>query len=123
MSEGDDDERFDLVMSLVAEQAPAMFSVDGVIYEGHVQSCLKGEVIAVARPYGTRDTRQEYRWALRDIRDIDRLVEAGVTEDEDPLMQQARELAARAQEYSGLSLAERLLADRYRGEPHGRSHR
>ena len=115
------DDRFDLVMSLVVEQAPALFNVDGVIYEGHVQSCLAGEVVAVARPYGTRDTRREHRWALSDIHDIDRLVEAGAVEVEDPLVEQARELAARAQEYSGLSLAERLLVDRNRGE-HG-SHR
>lgn len=112
-------ERFDLLMELVDEQAPALFDVAGVIYEGHVQSCLSGEVAVVARPYGTRDIRQEHRWALTDIRDIDRLVEAGGEESEDPLIEQARELAARAREYDGLSLAERLLAQRNRGESHG----
>lgn len=113
-------DRFDLVMALVDEQAPALFDVGGVIYEGHVQSCLMGEVTAIARPYGTRDTRQEYRWVLGEIA-IDRLQDdAGGEEPEDPLMQQARELADRAKEYDGLSLAERLLVNRNRGEQHGR---
>jgi hypothetical protein len=111
--------RFDLLMALIDEQAPALMSVDGVVYEGHVQSCLLGEVAVVARRYGTRDTRRAYRWDLEEITDIDRLTESG-DEVEDPLMQQSRELAARAQEYNGLSLAERLLADRNRGEAHGR---
>jgi hypothetical protein len=104
-------DRFDLLMSLVAEQAPALFDVGGVIYEGHVQSCLAGEVVAVARLYGTRDVRQECRWDNSEIRDIGRLAEAG-EESEDPLVVQARDLAARAVQYDGLSLAERLLADR-----------
>jgi hypothetical protein len=114
-------DRFDLLMTLVADQAPALFDINGLIFEGHVQSCLAGEVVAVARPYGTRDVRQEYRWCLEEIRDIDLLVEAGADELEDPLIEQARDLAARAQEYDGLSLAERLLADRYPREPHVRS--
>lgn len=113
------EDRFDLVMELILEQAPALLSVDGVVYEAHVQSCLHGEVTAVARRYGTRDRRQEQRWPLTVIDDIARL-EAGEESVEDPLMQQAREMAARAQEYDGLSLAERLLADRNRGGPHGR---
>lgn len=112
-------DRFDLVMTLVAEQAPALIDVGGAIYEGHVQSCLAGEVVAVARLYGTRDVRQEHRWTIGEIRDIDQLREAGADEPEDPLIVQARDLAARAQEYGGLSLAERLLADRINPrEPH-----
>lgn len=115
-------DRFELLMDLVAEQAPALFSVGGTVYEGHVQSCLSGVVVAVVRPYGTRDTREEHRWALADVDDIDRLAEAGDdVDDEDPLMATARDLAARAEEYEGLSLAERLI--RERGEPHGRSNR
>jgi hypothetical protein len=104
-------DRFELLMALAGEQAPAIFNVDGVIYEGHVQSCLAGEVVAVARPYGTRDVRQEHRWTLVQILDMDRLLEPD-DEPEDPLVRQARDLAARAQEYDRLSLAERLVADR-----------
>jgi hypothetical protein len=104
-------DRFELLMALVAEQAPAIFNVDGVIFEGHVQSCLAGEVVAIARPYGTRDVRQERRWNIGQIHDFDRLVEAA-DEPEDPLVEQARDLAARAQDYDRLSLAERLVADR-----------
>lgn len=114
-------EHAELMMDLVAEQAPALIVVDGTVYEAHVQSCLQGEIVAVARPYGTRDPRQEYRWELRVIDDIGRL-EPGSAEDgnEDPLMVTARELAAQAQVYDGLSLAERLVAERNRGEFHGR---
>jgi hypothetical protein len=113
-------DRFNLLMDLIDEQAPALMSVEGIVYEGHVQSCLQGEVRVVARAYGTRDTRREYRWDLDAISDIDRLTDAGDDElVEDPLIQQARDMAARAHEYDGLSLAERLLADRNRGEPHG----
>jgi hypothetical protein len=55
---GDDEgfgvtEQFELLMTLVDEQLPALFAVGGVVYVGHVQSCLAGEVVAVARPYRT----------------------------------------------------------------------
>jgi hypothetical protein len=124
---GDDEgfgvtEQFELLMTLVDEQLPALFAVGGVVYVGHVQSCLAGEVVAVARPYGTRDTRQEYRWALDEIRDMGRLQEAG-TEPDDPLIEQAHALATQAQEYDRLSLAERLLANRNGGQEHGSSNR
>jgi hypothetical protein len=113
-------DRFNLLMDLIDEQAPALMSVEGIVYEAHVQSCLQGEVRVVARAYGTRDTRREYRWDLDAISDIDRLTDGDDDElVEDPLIQQARDMAARAHEYDGLSLAERLLADRNRGEPHG----
>jgi hypothetical protein len=108
-------DRFELLMALAGEQAPAIFNVDGVIYEGHVQSCLAGEVVAVARLYGSRDVRQEHRWTLGQILDMDRLVEPDELEPEDELVRQARELAARAEAYGRLSLAERLLMDRNRG--------
>lgn len=104
-------------MALAGEQVPAIFNVDGVIYEGHVQSCLAGEVVAVARLYGSRDVRQQHQWTLGQILDMDRLHEPDelADEPEDPLVRQARELAARAEEYGRLSLAERLLMDRNRG--------
>lgn len=115
-------ERAELLLGLVAEQAPALVSVGGKLYEGHIQSCLAGEVVAFARPYGTRENRQEYRWELKVIDDIGRQEAAGAEDgDEDPLMVTARELAAQAAEYDGLSLAERLIAERNRGEFHGRN--
>lgn len=107
-------------MDLILDQAPALICVEGTVYEAHVQSCLGGEVAAVARPYGTRDARREYRWHVDVIDDIGRLEAGGDEPPEDPLMQQARDMAARAQAYDGLSLAERLLADRNRGGLHGR---
>jgi hypothetical protein len=110
-----DIERFDLLMALVDEQAPALMNVGGVIYEGHVQACLQGRLTVVARPYGTRDIRKEFTWALAEVIDIDRLRDDVPSEPEDPLVEHARGMAVQAEVYDGLSLAERLLEERNRG--------
>lgn len=105
-------ERLDVMLELIADQAPALFVVDGVGYEGHVESCVGGTVVAVARPAGGGE-RTRYQWQFAQITDFGPADERpAAEEDEDPMMQQARELAARAHEYSELSLAERLLRGR-----------
>lgn len=105
----------DLMLDLIVEQAPALFVVDGVGYEGHVESCVAGNVVAIARPLAGGE-RRRYEWDVKtQVQDFGRADEAPeVMEDEDPMMQQARELAARAHEFSELSLAERLLRTRGR---------
>jgi hypothetical protein len=60
-------DELDLILELVSEQAPALLAVDGVVYEGHIQSCHRGTVVAVARSVGSRQPRAEYRWALADV--------------------------------------------------------
>src|SRR4051812_33699763 len=101
-------DELELILDLVAEQAPALLAVDGVVYEGHIQSCLRGTVVAVARPVGRGQPRAEYQWRLADVQ-IGRQVEPESVEEADELQMQARELAEAAREYGELSLAERVL--------------
>jgi hypothetical protein len=103
-------DELDLILELVSEQAPALLAVDGVVYEGHIQSCHRGTVVAVARSVGSRQPRAEYRWALGDVQ-LARQVEPESVEA-DELQLQARELAEAAREYGELSLAERVLRER-----------
>ncbi len=115
-------ERFDLLMELADTQESCLVEFGGVVYHARIVECLAGVVKAVARPYGTRMGWKENTWPLSEIGDIDREVEREVDEPEDPLMQQARDFVDRAMEYDGLSLAERLLLERNRGnrgEQHG----
>jgi hypothetical protein len=103
-------DELDLILELVAEQAPALVAVDGVVYEGYIQSCLRGTVVAVARPVGARGPRAEYQWKLADVQ-IGRQVEAESVEEADELQLRARELA---EQFGELSLAERVLSERAR---------
>lgn len=103
------------MLELETQQLPALFVVDGVGYEGHVESCTGGTVVAVARRLGS-GPRQRYVWSYGQIDDFGRAdVGPEPSEPEDPMMQTARVLVARAHEERGLSLAERLL----RGKPTG----
>jgi hypothetical protein len=104
-------DELDLILELVSEQAPALLAVDGVVYEGHIQSCHGGTVVAVARSVGSRQPRAEYRWALADVQ-LARQVEPESVEEADELQLQARELVEVAREYGELSLAERVLRER-----------
>lgn len=108
------------MLDLIVDQAPALFVVDGVGYEGHVESCVSGTVVAVARPIGGGGERTRHQWQFAEIEDFGPADVPAAEADEDPMMMQARELAARAHEYSELSLAERLL--RGRATQGGRNH-
>lgn len=108
----DSENRFALVMKLVDEQSPALFAADGLIYEGRMESCWRGEVVAVARLYGTDEPRVRHRWRLEDIEVTEFSVAAEEPAEEDPLMTHARELRERADEYNSMSLAEQLLVNR-----------
>jgi hypothetical protein len=111
------EERYTLVMQLIADQAPALFAVDGRVYEGRIESCLRGQLTAVTRAYGTRDEYRRCSWLLHEI-DIAPVEAEAPADDEDLLIEQARAMSAQAKEYDELSLAERLVADRIpRGAP------
>lgn len=97
-------DRSELIMDLIGEQAPALLVVDGVVYEGHLQSCVRGVVTAVVRAHGTHVAREALHWPLVEISDVGRADEPA-EEPEDPLIGVARELAAAADG----SLAEILL--------------
>lgn len=108
----DSEGRYALIMQLIADQAPAWFAIHGKVYEGRIESCLRGELTAVMRAYGTHDEYQRRSWLLNVIDDIAAVEAEAPADDDDPLIEQARAMSAQAKEYDGLSLAERLVADR-----------
>lgn len=106
------DDRLELILRLVSEQAGALVCVGGVVWEGTITSCLFGELVAVARPVGARVARSEQRWRLQDVSDLAPL-DAGERElPVDELQEQARELARHALERRDEPLAVRLARQR-----------
>lgn len=108
------------ILEAIAGQEPMLFLVDGRVWEGHIESCLAGDLAAVVRPVGTRTPRVGQRWRLDAITEMARQEPEGDDEPEDELLGAARRMTEQAREYGELSLAERLLRDREtRKEQHG----
>lgn len=109
------------ILEAAESQAPVLFLVDGRVWEGHIQSCLDGLVVAVARPAGQSLPSAEQRWRLEEIVQMGPAESSGDDgEDEDELFTQARLMAEQARDYGEMSLAERLLKERDRRRSHGR---
>lgn len=106
------EKRVALILKLVEGQHRAVFSVQGVIWDGFVLSCLYGRLNVVARPYGTDEAREDHTWDLGEVNDIGFFEEDADEEEADSLMGTARELAGRAREWDELSLAEQLVRNR-----------
>jgi hypothetical protein len=113
MSERNDgeDEKVAMILRVVDGQEPMLFLVDGQVWEGHITSCLMGELVAVVRLVGTRTPRIEQRWRLDAVTEMARGEPDGDEPVEDELLARARGMIEQAREYSELTLAERVLRD------------
>lgn len=107
----DDAQRASFLLDVANSQERVLFLIERRAWEGYVESCVMGTVVAVIRLAGTRDAFIRREVALTSIRDMVR-VEPSKGGTEDPLLARARELVAQAH----MSLAERLVMQRTR--PH-----
>jgi hypothetical protein len=99
----------DFLFSVAASQERVALLVDGIVWEGHIASCVGGTVVAVCRPAGMQRSFEEKRWQLAEIEQMGRLETADELETRDPLQDYARNLMDQARAYSELSLAEQLV--------------
>ena len=99
----------ELLARLVDEQAPALFVVSNAGYAGHALALHGEQLVVYVRPVLCDAERAMAVWDVAEIQDVGPAQAPPAAEHEDPMMQTARELVARAREYSQLSLAERLL--------------
>lgn len=109
------------ILDAYNRQEAVLFLVDGRVWEGQVQSCLLGTVVAVVRPVGNTGSYTERRWHLDEIADMSLRSPEGDEQVEDELFASARLMVEQAREYGEMSLAERMLKERaVREEQHGR---
>lgn len=112
-------DRVAFILDALDDQEPLLFLVAGEVWEGHMQSCVEGAVVAVVRQAGATHPYGERRWRLEDIADMARREPEGDDDEEDDgLFAQARRMTELARDYGEMSLAERLLKDRAMREEH-----
>jgi hypothetical protein len=109
-----------VVMRVAWSEGPVEYDV---VWEAHLQSCLAGTIVAVARPLGVQRPFEQERFELETVAELAPWPEPGEASEEpaNELSKMAAEMAAQAREYEGLSLAERLVRDHIRRERHGSS--
>jgi hypothetical protein len=102
----------DFVLEAAETQEPALFLVDGEVWEGHVAGCAGGVVDAVVRPIRQTQPYTGQRWSLDQIAHVGKREPEDDDEAEDELFRSARLMVEQAREYSEMSLAERILRNR-----------
>lgn len=101
----------DELLGLIADGDEVLVQAAGVVYQGHIQSCLAGQMVLVGRPVGWQAPVREIPLELEVVTAVGRTADPPL-EREDRLMRQARELVDHARRWSETPLAERIVRDR-----------
>lgn len=104
--------RAQFLLDVAASQERVLLLAVGVVWEGHIESCVDGTVVAVVRPVGLERQFEQKTWHLEHIEQMARAEDAQAEEGTDPLQVYARSLAEEARAYGRRSLAEQLVHER-----------
>jgi hypothetical protein len=106
----------DFLIDVASTQERIALLVEGIVWEGHVQSCIGGTVVAIVRPAGMERSFEEKAWQLEEIEQMGRLDDEPQDVRDDPLQVYARRLRDQARAHGELSLAERIVQRHFNGE-------